>query len=93
MVMLDEPTAALGVAQTQQVIDLVRELRAAGKAIIVISHNLRDVWEIADRLMVLRLGQLAGVRAREETTLDEIVRLIVYGADEVPAAGADPVHA
>ena len=92
MVMLDEPTAALGVAQTQQVIDLVRELRAAGKAIIVISHNLRDVWEVADRLMVLRLGQLAGIRSREETTLDEIVRLIVYGADEVPTPGADPVH-
>lgn len=81
IVILDEPTAALGVAQTAQVLSLVRELRAAGKGVIVISHNLRDVWEVADRLMVLRLGHLAGTRRREETTLDEVVRLIVYGAD------------
>jgi ABC-type sugar transport system ATPase subunit len=93
MVILDEPTAALGVAQTEQVMKLIRDLRADGKAVVVISHNLRDIWDVADRLMVLYLGRNAGVRARDETSLEEIVRLIVYGAGEVPASAPAPAIA
>jgi ABC-type sugar transport system ATPase subunit len=58
LVMLDEPTAALGVAQTRMVLDLVRRLRDHGLAVMVISHNLNDVFEVADRIAVLRLGRM-----------------------------------
>jgi len=57
MVLLDEPTAALGVAQTRQVLDLIRRLREQGLGVVVISHNLRDVFQVADRIVVLRLGK------------------------------------
>jgi D-xylose transport system ATP-binding protein len=57
MVLLDEPTAALGVAQTRQVLDLIRRLRDQGLGVVVISHNLRDVFSVADRIAVLRLGR------------------------------------
>jgi ABC-type sugar transport system ATPase subunit len=93
LVIMDEPTAALGVAQTEQVMKLIDELRADGKAVIVISHNLRDVWDIADRFLVLHLGRVAGVRLRTETSLEEIVRLIVYGADEPTHPIPQPVIA
>ena len=93
LVILDEPTAALGVAQTEQVMKLIRDLRADGTSVIVISHNLRDIWDVADRLMVLHLGRLAGVRHRSETTLEEIVRLIVYGADEPTHPAPQPIVA
>jgi ABC-type sugar transport system ATPase subunit len=58
LVMLDEPTAALGVAQTQMVLDLVKRLKDHGLAVMVISHNLNDVFEVADRIAVLRLGRM-----------------------------------
>jgi ABC-type sugar transport system ATPase subunit len=61
--------------------------------VIVISHNLRDIWDVADRMMVLHLGRLAGTRARSETSLEEIVRLIVYGADQLPQSAHQPVVA
>jgi ABC-type sugar transport system ATPase subunit len=93
LVILDEPTAALGVAQTEQVMKLIRDLRADGTSVIVISHNLRDIWDVADRLMVLHLGRLAGVRHRSETTLEEIVRLIVYGADKPTHPAPQPIVA
>jgi len=57
-VLLDEPTAALGVVQTQSVLDLIRRLRDRGLAVMVISHNLNDVFEIADRIAVLYLGRM-----------------------------------
>ena len=60
VVLLDEPTAALGVAQTAQVLDLIRRLRERGLGVVVISHNLVDVFEVADRIFVLRLGRPAG---------------------------------
>ena len=65
VVILDEPTAALGVAQTAQVLDLVKRLREQGLAVVIISHNLIDVFEVADRITVLRLGRNAGVFERE----------------------------
>jgi ABC-type sugar transport system ATPase subunit len=58
LVMLDEPTAALGVVQTQMVLDLVRRLRDRGLAVMMISHNLNDVFEVADRIAVMYLGRL-----------------------------------
>jgi ABC-type sugar transport system ATPase subunit len=58
LVMLDEPTAALGVAQTRMVLDLIKRLKERGLAVMVISHNLNDVFEVADRIAVLRLGRM-----------------------------------
>ena len=91
VVIFDEPTAALGVTQSAQVMKLIRELREQGRAVIIVSHNLREIWEVADRFMVLRLGRVAGIRTRAETSVDEIVRLIVYGS-EAPA-DAEAMHA
>jgi ABC-type sugar transport system ATPase subunit len=87
VVILDEPTAALGVAQTRQVLELVKRLAAQGLAVVIISHNLVDVFEVATRITVLRLGRNVAVFERRDTTQDEIVRAITFGAPEqVPAA-------
>jgi ABC-type sugar transport system ATPase subunit len=91
VVIMDEPTAALGVQESERVLRLVRDLRDAGKAIILISHNLQHVWQSADRIMVMHLGRVAGIRRRSETTVEEIVKLIVYGdpaADGAAEAGS-----
>lgn len=74
--LMDEPTAALGVAQTAKVNELIGELKEHGRTVLVISHNIEHVFEVADRLVVLRHGQRVGVRRREETTREEIVGLI-----------------
>src|SRR6476619_5122614 len=79
LVILDEPTAALGVAQTEQVLSLVQRLGHQGLAVILISHNLHDVFEVADRITVLRLGRNAGLYEREHTTQQEIVQAITAG--------------
>lgn len=79
LVILDEPTAALGVAQTRQVLDLVRRLAERGLAVVLISHNLHDVFEVADRITVLRLGQNVGVYSAAETNQQEIVHAITAG--------------
>jgi D-xylose transport system ATP-binding protein len=76
VVLLDEPTAALGVRQTAQVLELIKRLREEGHGIVVISHNLADVFEVADRVFVLRLGRKAGVFARDEATQEEVVAAI-----------------
>src|SRR3954452_495326 len=79
LVILDEPTAALGVAQTRQVLELVRRLGEQGLAVVIISHNLHDVFEVADRITVLRLGRNVGVYERLQTTQQEIVSAITAG--------------
>jgi D-xylose transport system ATP-binding protein len=79
LVILDEPTAALGVAQTEQVLELVRRLGQQGLAVILISHNLHDVFETADRITVLRLGQNAGIFERRSTTQQAVVEAITAG--------------
>lgn len=85
LVILDEPTAALGVAQTRQVLDLVRRLADRGLGVILISHNLHDIFEVADRITVLRLGQNVAEFEASETTQQEIVHAITAGTlDEVP---------
>ncbi len=76
VVLLDEPTAALGVAQTKQVLALIKRLRERDLGVIVISHNLADVFEVADRIFVLRLGRNAGVYKVEETDEQQVVGAI-----------------
>lgn len=77
VLIMDEPTAALGVPEQRKVVALIKSLRAAGKAVIFISHNLGDIFAVADRILVLRRGQKAGERRAAQTNDDEIVRLIV----------------
>ena len=79
MIILDEPTAALGVAQTRQVLDLVRRLAEQGFAVVLISHNLHDIFEVSDRITVLRLGQQVAVFDREATNQQEVVEAITAG--------------
>jgi D-xylose transport system ATP-binding protein len=81
LVMLDEPTAALGVRQTAQVLALVKRLRERGHAVLVITHNLADAFEVADRVFVLRLGRQAGNFDAKDVSQDEIVAAIT-GADQ-----------
>jgi ABC-type sugar transport system ATPase subunit len=76
LVLMDEPTAALGVRETRQVLELVLELRDHGAAVILVSHNLEAVFEVADRIQVMRLGRIQGVRRIEETDRNQIVGLI-----------------
>lgn len=85
LVILDEPTAALGVAQTRQVLDLVRRLAEKGLAVVIISHNLHDIFEVADRITVLRLGQNVGEYRAADTNQQEIVHAITAGTlNQVP---------
>jgi D-xylose transport system ATP-binding protein len=79
LVILDEPTAALGVAQTEQVLALVNRLAEQGLGVVIISHNLHDVFETATRITVLRLGRNAGVFEKASTTQQEVVHAITAG--------------
>ncbi len=76
VVLLDEPTAALGVAQTRQVLNLIRRLRDQGLGVVVISHNLADVFEVADRVIVLRLGRRVATFDVKNTTSERVVAAI-----------------
>lgn len=76
VVLLDEPTAALGVAQTKQVLELIRRLRSQGLAVVVISHNLADVFEVVDRVIVLRLGRRVSTFDIRSTTREQVVSAI-----------------
>jgi D-xylose transport system ATP-binding protein len=76
VVLLDEPTAALGVAQTRQVLQLIRRLRDSGLPVVVISHNLADVFEVVDRVIVLRLGQRVATFDVRNTTPEQVVAAI-----------------
>jgi len=80
VVFLDEPTAALGVAQTRQVLDLVKRLAQEGLAVVFVSHNLIDVFEVANRITVLRLGRNVGVYEKDRTNQQEVVQAITAGA-------------
>jgi D-xylose transport system ATP-binding protein len=79
VVILDEPTAALGVAQTAQVLDLVRRLADRGLSVVLISHNMTDVLQVADRIAVLYLGQTAAQVRRSDVNQQELVELITTG--------------
>jgi D-xylose transport system ATP-binding protein len=86
IVILDEPTAALGVEETRKVHDLIREMRVHGLAVVIICHNLNHVFELADRITVMKTGRTVGTRRTAETRHDEILRMIVTGED---LAGAE----
>jgi D-xylose transport system ATP-binding protein len=93
VVMLDEPTAALGVAQTAQVLDLIRTLRDHGLAVVVISHNLADVFAVADTIVVLRLGRQVGVLDAKQIDSDEVVAAITgakAGDEQQPTEVSEP---
>jgi D-xylose transport system ATP-binding protein len=94
LVILDEPTAALGVSQTEQVLALVRRLAEQGLAVIIISHNLHDIFETATRITVLRLGRNVGVYERAKTTQQEVVQAITAGVPTkvagIPATAGSP---
>ncbi|MBN6041388.1 ATP-binding cassette domain-containing protein [Amycolatopsis sp. 195334CR] len=79
VVLLDEPTAALGVAQTRQVLDLVRRLAEQGLGVVLISHNMADVFEVADRIAVLYLGRLVADVHTKNVTHGQVVELITAG--------------
>jgi len=79
VVFLDEPTAALGVAQTRQVLDLVRRLADQGRGVVLISHNMNDVMEVADRVVALYLGRVAAEVKKSDTNTTQIVELITSG--------------
>src|SRR4051812_19112229 len=89
VVMLDEPTAALGVPQTKQVLELIRRLRERDLGVVVISHNLVDVFAVADRIYVLRLGREAGDFRTSEANEDQIVSAITGLGDGSRGVKAD----
>lgn len=88
MIIMDEPTAALGVQEQAKVLDLIGSLQAEGTALIIVSHNLQHVFRFADRIVVMRGGRNAGERMRRETTPEEIVRLIVGAQTDEPGGYA-----
>ncbi len=84
LVILDEPTAALGVQETEKVHALVREMRGHGLAVLLVSHNLKHVIDLCDRITVLKNGRLVGSRHASETGVEEILRMIVSGEAAAP---------
>ena len=79
ILIMDEPTAALGVPEQRKVISLINSLKAQGRGVIFISHNLQDIFAVSDRIVVLRRGIVAGERKITETTHDEVVKLMIGG--------------
>jgi D-xylose transport system ATP-binding protein len=87
VVLLDEPTAALGIVQTRQIIELIRRLRDRGLGVVVISHNLADVFQVADRVAVLRLGRMAATFDKHGTREEDVVAAITgaeFGREDRP---------
>ena len=94
LIVLDEPTAALGVVQTEQVLSLVRRLRDRGLGVVLVSHNLADVFAVADRIAVLRLGRNAGVFAADPGRRSDVVAAITGASgDLTPASAISPAGA
>ncbi len=88
LVILDEPTAALGVAQTRQVLELVRRLADHGLAVVMVSHNLNDVFAVADRLVVLRLGRTVAASEASSFDAQSVVELMTTGRSSRPIGGS-----
>jgi ribose transport system ATP-binding protein len=84
IVLLDEPTAALGVRETAHATNLIRELRDRGATVICVSHDMNFVFDVADRVQVMRLGRVAGVRDVKATTRDEVIGLITGSVSGQP---------
>jgi simple sugar transport system ATP-binding protein len=83
IIFMDEPTAALGVVQTKQVLELILRVKAAGISVVLISHNMRQVLEVSDRVEVLRLGQRVARFNAHEATIDDLVTAMTSGTTEV----------
>ena len=81
VIILDEPTAALGVEETRKVLELVKEMRDQGHTVVMISHNLAHVFDLCDRISVMKTGCVVGSRHIIDTTREEILRLIVLGRE------------
>jgi ABC-type sugar transport system ATPase subunit len=86
ILILDEPTAALGIEESQKVNNLISDLKARGSSVVIISHNLAHVFSVADRIFVLRHGQRVGTCTKQDTTMEQIVGMITG------AIQAEPVH-
>jgi D-xylose transport system ATP-binding protein len=82
ILIMDEPTAALGVQETEKVHDLMKQLKKEGIAIILISHDLHDVFSLSDRIAVMKNGVLVGVKKTSELTKDEVLSMIILGKQE-----------
>jgi len=82
VIILDEPTAALGVAETALTLAAIRQFRSQGRSVILVSHDLIDVFEVADRILVLRAGRVVGTRVTCDTTTEEIVQMITVGESD-----------
>ncbi len=93
VIILDEPTAALGVEETRKVYALIREMRDAGHAVLMISHNMNHVFDNCDRITVMKTGRTVGTRRVGETNQDDIVRMIVTGTVEARVAPGEPASA
>ena len=91
VVILDEPTAALGVAQTEQVLNLVRSLAEKGLGVVIISHNLQDVFAVADEIYVLYLGTMVARLRAAETNPSEVVQYITGGKSDAAVSHGAPV--
>jgi fructose transport system ATP-binding protein len=87
VVIMDEPTAALGVKESGMVLELIRAVKARGVPVVLISHNLPHVFEVADRIQVMRLGKRSGIAKPGEQTMDDVVRLMT-GASRAELAAA-----
>jgi D-xylose transport system ATP-binding protein len=88
VIIMDEPTAALGIKEKKQVMDLILDLKSHGVTILVISHEMSDVFEVSDFIVVLYQGKCVGVRKKNETNINSIAQLIITGNGEESAAPA-----
>ena len=79
ILLLDEPTSALGFSQTEQILSLIKKLRTADRAIVIISHNLSHLYEVCDRITVMKAGQNVGGFSLHHTSEEEIIRAITIG--------------
>lgn len=94
ILIMDEPTAALGPAETEQVRQLIRQLKHEGIGIILISHDIHDVYDLADRISVMLQGKLVGTVQRDDVTMDEVLAMIIIGKlpEEVTTSELEQLH-
>ncbi|HSM43390.1 MAG TPA: sugar ABC transporter ATP-binding protein, partial [Acidimicrobiia bacterium] len=94
ILIMDEPTAALGPAETDQVRELIRQLKDEGIGIILISHDIHDVFDLADRISVMLQGKLVGTVNKDQVTTDEVLAMIIIGKmpDEVTKSELADLH-
>ena len=94
ILIMDEPTAALGPAETEQVHELVAQLKSEGIGVFLISHDIHDVFDLADRISVMLQGELVGTVNKEDVTKDEVLAMIIMGKqpDEVSDSELAELH-